>query len=93
MTSDISDEWVEKAAEALDDAGLWPRPDEFIQDFKERAGRAVVAAVADDIRAQERERIAVAIEADASGTLKPSHYNSALRRAARIARAEAEVAR
>lgn len=37
--------------------------------------------------AEMPERIAQAIEADAAGVVKPSHYESALRRAARIARA------
>lgn len=40
----VTDELVERGAEAVDDLGLWPRPEEHIQEFKERVARAVLSA-------------------------------------------------
>lgn len=89
--TDIPDEWVEKAAEAIFNT---PIPPEIVDMVRAKA-RAVLAAVADDIGAAERKRIEAEDEAitEALGQLDESALSDDAQDMLRIVRANADLVR
>ena len=89
---------IDAGAAALDDAGPWPRPDETVLDFTERASEAMLAAVeplirerlAQEIEEAKRKPIDAAVRrAVADHPTTPYVVDQTLKAAARIVRGDA----
>ena len=78
---------IEAGAAALDEAGPWPRPDENVQAFTERASEAMLAAVEPLIRARLARDVQAGCPAHITRDYTP--VDAAYDNAARIVRGDA----